>query len=110
MNLNIESWNTEADGELTEHNMRRKLTARGFSVTRYVYTPGTYFPDHTHTIDKIDAVMTGRFRMAMGEQSVVLEAGDCLYVPSGAVHSAEVVGAEPVVSLDAVRSGEFDEA
>ena len=109
MNVNVESWNAEVDGELTEHNMRRKLTTRGFSVTRYVYTPGTYFPDHTHTVDKIDAVLAGRFCMTMGGQSVVLEAGDCLYVPSGAVHSAEVVGAEPVVSLDAVRGSEFND-
>jgi mannose-6-phosphate isomerase-like protein (cupin superfamily) len=103
MNVNIESWNAELDGELTENNMRRKLAEHGYSVTRYVYTPGTYFPDHTHTVDKIDAVMAGRFRMTMGDQSVVLEAGDCLYVPHGAVHSAEVLGGEPVVSLDAVK-------
>jgi quercetin dioxygenase-like cupin family protein len=86
-----------------EAALRRKLEARGFRVTRYVYSPGTYFPDHSHDIDKIDAVLSGRFRMTMGGTSVVLEAGDCLAVPSGAVHSAEVVGDEPVVSLDATR-------
>jgi mannose-6-phosphate isomerase-like protein (cupin superfamily) len=35
---------------------------------------------------------------------VILEAGDCLHVPRGAEHSAEVVGDEPVVSLDGVRA------
>jgi len=29
--------------------------------------------------------------------------GDALAVPAGTVHSAEVLGDEPVVSLDAVR-------
>jgi len=53
----------------------------------------------------IDAVLSGRFRMTLAGESVLLEAGDCLVVPRGAVHSAEVVGAEPVVSLDAVRGG-----
>jgi len=33
----------------------------------------------------------------------VLEPGDALAVPAGAVHAAEVVGDEPVVSLDATR-------
>ena len=37
-----------------------------------------------------------------GEQ-IILESGDCLKVPRGTVHSAEVVGDEPVVSLDAIR-------
>jgi mannose-6-phosphate isomerase-like protein (cupin superfamily) len=40
--------------------------------------------------------------MKTEEGDVVLEAGDCLVVPGGVVHSAEVVGDEPVVSLDAV--------
>jgi quercetin dioxygenase-like cupin family protein len=70
---------------------------------RYVYPPGTHFPPHTHAVDKVDGVLAGRFRMTMGGRSVVLEAGDMLAVPAGAVHEAEVIGAEPVVSLDAVR-------
>lgn len=101
--MDIEQWNTETDGQLTESAMRKKLQQRGYQVTRYVYPPGTCFPDHTHAVDKIDAVLSGRFRMTMEGRSVVLEAGDCLAVPKGVVHSAEVIGAEPVVSLDAVK-------
>lgn len=88
--------------------MRRKLEARGYAVTCYVYPPGTYFPDHTHGVDKIDGVLSGRFRMSMNGTSVVLAAGDCLAVPRGLVHRAEVVGNEPVVSLDAVRVRHVD--
>jgi quercetin dioxygenase-like cupin family protein len=101
--LEIQHWNTETEGELTEQKMRHKLEEQGYSVSRYVYAPGTYFPDHTHGEDKIDAVLSGRFRMTMDGQSIVLEAGDCLSVPKGAVHSAEVVGGDSVVSLDAIR-------
>jgi mannose-6-phosphate isomerase-like protein (cupin superfamily) len=53
--------------------------------------------------DKMDAVLSGRFRMTMEGQEVILEKGDCLAVPRGTVHSAEVVGQEPVVSLDAIK-------
>ena len=101
----VERWDEERDGPLDEKSMRHKLEARGYHVSRYVYPPGMHFPDHTHEVDKIDGVLAGRFRMAMGEMDVVLEAGDCLAVPRGVVHSAEVVGDEPVVSLDAVREG-----
>lgn len=102
--MDVEHWDAAADGELNESNMRRKLEARGYSVSTYVYPPGTYFPDHTHGVDKIDGVLSGRFRMTMLGQALILEAGDCLAVPAGAVHSAEVVGDEAVVSLDAVRN------
>lgn len=102
--MDIEHWDTDAEGPLSEDALRRKLAGRGYHVTRYVYPAGTFFPDHAHAVDKIDAVLSGRFRMSMGGRSVILEAGDCLFVPRGAVHSAEVVGDEPVTSLDAVRS------
>ena len=68
-----------------------------------VYPPGTFFPDHSHEIDKIDGVLSGKFQMTMLGQTLVLNAGDCLAVPRGAMHSAEVVGDEPVVSLDAIK-------
>ncbi len=102
--MDIEHWDTGAEGPLSEDALRRKLAGRGYDVTRYVYPRGTLFPDHSHSVDKIDAVLSGRFRMTLGDRSVILEAGDCLFVPRGAVHSAEVVGNEPVVSLDAVRN------
>ena len=38
----------------------------------------------------------------MGKESVVLAAGDFIYVPAGAEHSAEVMGQQSVVSLDGV--------
>lgn len=101
--MQIEHWNETRDGALSEANMRRKLEDRGYSVSKYVYPPGTYFPDHDHGVDKIDGVLSGRFRMSMSAASVVLEAGDLLVVPKHTFHSAEVVGEEPVVSLDALR-------
>lgn len=99
----IEHWDPQADGELNEANMRAKLEKRGYVVSRYVYPAGTNFPDHSHEVDKIDGVLAGKFRMTMQGETVILTAGDCLVVPRGVVHSAQVVGSEAVVSLDAVK-------
>ena len=102
--MKVEHWNVQTDGPLSEQAMRKKLQDRGYSLTCYHYPPGTYFPDHTHEFDKIDAVLAGQFRMTIDSQSVVLKAGDCLVVPKRVIHSAEVVGSETVVSLDAIRN------
>ena len=99
----IKSWDTLRDGELNEANMCAKLEAMGYSVNRYIYAPGTTFPNHSHQVDKIDCVLSGRFRISMQGSNYFLGAGDMLTVPRGVVHSAEVVGDEPVVSLDAVK-------
>ncbi len=99
----VEQWNPERDGALSEKGLRQKLEQQGYRITRYVYPPGTSFPEHTHGIDKIDAIVSGRFRMTVKGQEVILEAGDCIAVPRGTMHSAEVVGEEPVVSFDATK-------
>ena len=101
--MNIDRWDPDRDGPPTEEALRSKLEGSGYSVSRYMYPPGTFFPEHTHSVDKIDAVVSGRFRMTVEGRELILEAGDCLAVPRGTPHSAEVVGDEPVVSLDAIR-------
>jgi len=101
--MRVEHWNEKKDGKLTEEMLRAKLESKGYSVTRYVYPPGTYFPNHTHDVDKIDSVISGRFKMTTNDGEAVLEKGDCLLVPRQTVHSAEVLGDEAVVSLDAIK-------
>jgi mannose-6-phosphate isomerase-like protein (cupin superfamily) len=101
--MDVLRWNTPTDGTLTEAALAGKLERLGYRVNRYVYAPGTHFPSHLHHVDKMDAVVSGRFRITMGKHSVILEAGDALAVPAGVEHSAEVMGNEGVVSLDGVR-------
>ena len=101
--MKVESWDVKRDGPPSEAALRQTLERRSYRVSRYMYSPGTYFPDHSHHVDKIDAALSERFRVKMGDEQVILEAGDSLAVPRGVVHSAEVVGNEPVVSLDATK-------
>ena len=99
----IHRWDAERDGPVTEAALRSRLEARGYVVSRYTYPPSTTFPDHTHEVDKVDAVLSGAFQIVLEGEEVVLRAGDAVEVPRGAVHRAAAVGDEPVVSLDAVR-------
>ena len=100
--MKVDHWRAE-DGPLTEQALKEQLQRLGYNVTRYVYPPGTYFPDHTHAAEKIDAVISGQFRITMGDDSAILRAGDSVHIPRAVTHSAEVIGDVPVVSLDAVR-------
>ena len=95
-NITVEHWGTTDE-------MIQNLQDRGFSPSQYVYSPGTAFPPHTHDTDKIATVLSGRFRITMDGQSFILEKGNGILVPRGTVHSAEVVGNEAVVSVDAPK-------
>lgn len=101
--MTIEKWNAGQDGPLSEAGFRRKLEARGYACAVYTYPRGTVFPMHAHTQDKIDGVLRGRFLIRMDGADYLLEAGDCIAVPRGRLHSAEVLGDDAVVSIDAVR-------
>ena len=96
-------WDSSVDGVLNESSLRQKLEDRGYRVSSYTYSPGTYFSDHKHGQSKIDAVLSGTFRMGMYGEFVDLGPGDWIEVPAGVTHSAEVIGNEPVVSLDAIK-------
>lgn len=100
--MRVEHWQEEW-GPLSEAAIRKRLEAEGYSVNRYTYPPGRYFSEHTHAVDKKDTVLRGRLKIGAEGCEVVLQAGDMIELPAGTVHTAEVVGEEAVVSLDATR-------
>ena len=100
--MGVQKWN-EADGPATEQALKAKLESLGYRVAKYVYEPGTVFPDHKHDVDKIDAVLSGRFRLVVRGHMKVLGPGEWIEIPRGTTHNAAVMGDEPVVSLDAVK-------
>lgn len=105
VDVDVERWDESRDGPVSEAALRARLERSGYVVSRYTYAPGTCFPDHAHDVDKIDAVVVGTFRVVLEGEEVLLGPGDVVAVPRSAVHSAEVVGDESVISLDAVKGG-----
>lgn len=103
MSLEIHHWDAQIDGPLSESAMKKKFQDLGHSTNVYTYTVGTYFSDHTHPMDKIDGVLSGRFEIGIYGQKFLLEAGDYIEVPKNTVHNARVVGDEEVRSVDAAR-------
>jgi quercetin dioxygenase-like cupin family protein len=101
--VQVRRWNGAADGPVTEAALRTRLEALGYAVARHVHPPGTRFPDHAHDADKIDAVVSGRFRLVIGGHTCELGPGDWVEVPRARRHNATVIGDQAVVSLDAIR-------
>jgi len=77
MPVRVEKWDP-AWGRLSEAALRRRLEGEGYSVNRYVYPPGTFFPELTHAVDKKDAVLSGRLKIGAAGREFVLEAGDSI--------------------------------
>lgn len=102
--MQFHTWDPEVDGDYSETAMINKLEMSGYTCACYTYPPGTCFPEHVHDVDKIDAVIKGRFRLTVRGKEFLLQPGDSISIPAGTPHTAEVIGDEAVVAIDAVKS------
>ena len=83
--------------------------AEGVTVGRVIIVAGQANPRHTHTTcEEVLYLMSGKLEHWIGDQMVVLEAGDTLTVPAYVSHYAVSVGAEDADMIVAYSSGERD--
>ncbi len=74
---------------------RHDLSAPGREAiqVRVDLAPGVAFGNHTHPGEEIIYVLEGALEYQVeGKPTVTLRAGDVLFIPAGAVHSARNVG------------------
>lgn len=84
-------------------SLQARLESEGYQVWLRVLAPGTVFGDHCLCDTRIDAVFSGQLKLVVGGHVHLLGPGDWLEIPAGVAISAEVVGDEPVLELDAAR-------
>jgi quercetin dioxygenase-like cupin family protein len=96
---------------------RHDLSTRGREVVqvRVDFPPGVAFGKHKHSGEEIVYVIEGLLQYQIeGRPPVTLKAGEVLFIPAGAIHSAKNVstrnGAELAPSGLARRCGRFSRA
>lgn len=72
----------------------RDWIGRGYSCRGFTDPPGQVWPDFVHDTDELVTVVDGRLEVTMGERRWVLEPGDELFIPRGAVHTVRNVHAD----------------
>jgi quercetin dioxygenase-like cupin family protein len=84
--------------ELQRHDL--SATGREVIQVRVELDPGTIAPSHRHPGEEIIYVLEGIWEYRLeGNAPVILKAGDVLFIPAGAVHSASNVGAHKGAEL-----------
>ena len=82
-----------------EASLRAELEAEGYSVYAWTDGPGATYPAHTHDDDQSHWVLRGAIALNVAGEEYVLQAGDRDWLAAGTVHSARVVGGQPVTYL-----------
>jgi quercetin dioxygenase-like cupin family protein len=83
--------------ELQRHDL--SMPGREVIQVRVEIPPGSIFPSHTHPGEEIIYVLEGAWEYVIAGKPVKARAGDVLFVPAGAIHSARNVGAGNAVEL-----------
>jgi quercetin dioxygenase-like cupin family protein len=82
-----------------EATLRAELEADGYSVYAWTDGSGTTYPPHTHDDDQSHWVLRGAIGLTVDGEEYILRPGDRDWLAAGTVHSARVVGGEPVTYL-----------
>lgn len=95
--MRVQRWSGK--GRPDEAALRAELEAEGYSVYAWTDGVGATYPAHTHDDDQSHWVLSGSIALTVGGAEYVLAAGDRDWLPAQTIHSARVVGAEPVTYL-----------
>ena len=100
--VTVTHWPTNA-GQVTINKIRARLEQEGLKPYRFDMLPGDVYGDHAHPDAEIRWVVSGRMRVLVMEEEIILEPGDRLDLAANVVHSADAFGDEMVVTLCASR-------
>ncbi len=100
--ITVTRWPANA-GQITINKIRAHLEQEGLRPYRFDIVPGDVYGDHTHPEAEIRWVVSGRMRVCVGHEELILEPGDRLDLAANVIHSADVAGDEAVVTLCASR-------
>ena len=67
--------------------VERNWAERGYSCDLFVDPPGQVWRDFVHASNELVTVQEGRLEMTVGDDTVVAEAGDEIFIPKGVMHT-----------------------
>ena len=84
--------------DLQQHDL--SVAGREVVQVRVELEPGVKFPRHSHPGEEIIYVLSGSLEYQIeGKPPMILKAGDVLFIPARAIHTAKNVGRGPGAEL-----------
>ena len=97
------------EADVTELLVTRDQTNGSLGLLRQTIAPNSGPPAHVHrTEDEFFYVVSGEFKVKLGEHAVNVPARSVMFVPRGTVHAFLNIGTEPGVLLVGVTPGGFE--
>lgn len=98
--MEVISWDNIDEERVSEKITRKIFWGEKIMVARFHLAPGTVFPVHDHVSEQMTTVLEGSVTLSFpGEESVTLNKGAMLLVPSSKPHGS-VAGPEGATVID----------
>jgi quercetin dioxygenase-like cupin family protein len=89
--MQIHTWTGIAEETLNPLARRKALHGKNITVARFRFDKGNQVASHHHGNDQITIVEKGAVRMVVGDEVLVLKAGDMVHVPPDVPHANEAL-------------------
>jgi len=108
METQVIKWQEASEPQ--ELDLRKRMQEQGLSPYCWSNGPGDYYAIHSHSYEKVLYCVRGSIRFTLHDQSnaanatedLDLSSGDCMILPAGIRHSAQV-GSQGVTCLEAAH-------
>ena len=77
-----------------------------FAMRQFSIEPNGFMPQHTNRVEHEQYVLRGRAQLELGDEKVLVQAGDVVFIPAGLPHSYINLGQEPFEFLCLVPNTE----
>ena len=105
--MQVIRWQEEAPPQ--EQELRKRMQREGLSPYSWSNGPGDTYSVHSHQYEKVLYCVQGSIRFVLPDHldagnkgAIDLAPGDCMVLPAGTRHSAQV-GSQGVTCLEAAR-------
>jgi quercetin dioxygenase-like cupin family protein len=96
--MRLFSWHRVQEEQLTPLLTRRVIHGEKMTIALIEVKKGAVVPVHHHVHEQFSVVQSGRLIFTVGEEKVLLQAGDMLLTPPEAPHTVEAL--EDTVVID----------
>lgn len=92
------SWEKIETEKLSEMISRQMLSGEHTTVARIHLKRGATVPRHQHVSEQFTMIISGALKLIFDDHSVVVRAGEVLFIPSNVPHAAEAL--EDTLEMD----------
>jgi quercetin dioxygenase-like cupin family protein len=97
--MELRRWHSEPIEQLSESIGRQMLHTATMTVARVYLAAGAVVPRHQHENEQVANVISGRLRFVIGEDELVVGAGESVALPANVPHEVTVLEEALVIDV-----------